>query len=92
MMKRGIMATPGTDPTEEARRRLAVEINSQATNRAALEERHGPVWDAVELARDFEVLGFAAPLVVVRRRADQRLGSLLFQHHPRFYFAFEVDP
>jgi len=60
-------------------------------NRSGLEARHGRVWDTVELAQDFEVLGFAAPFVVVRRRADQRLGSLLFQHEPRFYFAFEED-
>jgi hypothetical protein len=33
-----------------------------------LKARHGRVWDAVELARDFEVLGFAAPLVVVLMR------------------------
>jgi hypothetical protein len=79
------------DPTEGARRRLLAQINSHAMNRSGLEARHGRVWDAVELARDFEVLGFAAPFVVVRRRADQRLGSLLFQHEPRFYIAFEED-
>ena len=79
------------DPTEGARRRLLAQINSHALNRSGLEARHGRVWDAVELARDFEVLGFAAPFVVVRRRADQRLGSLLFQHEPRFYFAFRQD-
>jgi hypothetical protein len=38
-----------------------------------------------------EVLGFAAPFVVVRRRTDQKLGSLLFQHHPRLYFDFKAD-
>jgi hypothetical protein len=59
--------------------------------RSGLEARHGRVWDAAELARDFEVLGFAAPFVVVRKRSDQKLGSLLFQHHPRFYFAFSQD-
>jgi hypothetical protein len=79
------------DPTEGVRRRLLAQINSHALNRSGLEARHGRVWDAVELARDFEVLGFAAPFVVVRRRADQRLGSLLFQHEPRFYFAFRQD-
>ena len=79
------------DPTEEARRRLLAEINSRARDRSGLEARHGRVWDAVELARDFEVLGFAAPFVVVRRRADRKLGSLLFQHQPRLYFAFRAD-
>ncbi|HXP62664.1 MAG TPA: hypothetical protein VN829_19345 [Dongiaceae bacterium] len=60
-------------------------------NRSGLEARHGRVWDTVELAQDFEVLGFAAPFVVVRRRTDQKLGSFLFQHQPRFYFGFSED-
>ena len=72
------METPKTDATEATRRRLEVEINSQATERSGLEAYHGQVWNAAELARDFVVLGFAAPFVVVRRRADQKLGSLLF--------------
>ena len=42
-------------------------------------------------ARDFEVKGFAAPLVVVRRRSDAVLGTLFFQHEPRFYFGFSPD-
>ena len=79
------------DPTAEARRRLLVQINSQAAERPGLERRYGRVWDTAELAQDFEVLGFAAPFVVVRRKADQKLGSLLFQHHPRFFFAFRED-
>jgi hypothetical protein len=39
----------------------------------------------------FEVLGFMAPLVVVRRRSDGARGSLYFQHDPRFYYGFEAD-
>ena len=41
------------------------------------------------VASGFDVLGFAAPLVVVRRKPDGKLGSLLFRHHPRYYFAFQ---
>jgi hypothetical protein len=85
------METPEPDETEEARRRLLAQINCQPAERRGLEARHGRVWDAVELAGDFEVLGFAAPFVVVRRRTDQKLGSLLFQHHPRLYFDFRED-
>ena len=79
------------DATEEARLALLVKINSEAAGRAELETRHGRVWNAAELAGDFEIVGFAAPFVVVRRRIDNRLGSLLFQHDPRFYFAFQED-
>ena len=38
-----------------------------------------------------EVIGFMAPLVVVRRKADGVKGSLEFQHQPRFYFNFVAD-
>jgi hypothetical protein len=79
------------DPTEDARRVLVAVINSQAAERASLEERYGQVWDTPQLANDFEVLGFAAPLVVVRRKADDKLGSLYFQANPRYYFAFHED-
>jgi len=84
-------AAQSVDPTEESRRALLVTVNATPVDRAALETKHGQVWSTEELARDFEVLGFAAPFVVVRRKTDGRAGSLMFQHHPRFYFSFEVD-
>jgi hypothetical protein len=74
------------DPTEALRRDRLVEINAQPGSREALAAQHGHVWDTNELRQDFEVLGFAAPLVVVRRKADGVRGSLEFQHSPRFYF------
>lgn len=40
--------------------------------------QYGQVWDAGELAREFEVLGFTAPYVVVKRPSDGRKGSLEF--------------
>lgn len=45
-------------------------------------------WTTEELGRDFEVLGFAAPYVVVRRKSDGAKGSLEFKHSPRIYFGF----
>jgi hypothetical protein len=79
------------DTTEAVRRELLAEINAQPGSREALETEHGQVWNTQELGQDFEVLGFAAPLVVVRRRSDGALGSLFFQHSPRFFFGFELD-
>ena len=67
------------------------EINYQPGCREVLEAAHGQVWDADELRTDIDVIGFAAPLVVVRRRADNVKGSLYFQHNPRFYFGFKAD-
>ena len=77
------------DPTEEIRRRMVAEINANAQARQELEKEHGQVWSTDEIRRDFEVVGFAAPLIVVRRLADGKKGSLFFQHSPRFYWGFQ---
>jgi hypothetical protein len=79
------------DATETVRREMQAEINAQPGSREAMEAEHGEVWNTQELGEDFEVLGFAAPLVVVRRRSDGVRGSLFFQHAPRLYFSFCVD-
>jgi len=76
---------------DEARRIRLREINAYAADRLSLEARHGRVWNTDELRAEFEVIGFMAPFVVVRRRSDNRKGSLEFQHHPRFYFSFTED-
>ena len=86
------------DPTESIRHdlraminpsvRVVAEIVGEDVTRKLIEARHGQVWNGSELARDFEVLDFSAPLVVVRRRADAVLGSLFFSHEPRFYWSF----
>jgi hypothetical protein len=49
------------------------------------------VWDSDQLRAEFEVIGFAAPFVVVRRKRDRQMGSLEFTHSPRFYFNFQPD-
>lgn len=79
------------DALEQARAERLAEINAAAGSRQALEEVHGRVWDTEELRGDFEVLGFLAPYVVVRRKSDRQKGSLEFQHDPRFYFNFMPD-
>jgi hypothetical protein len=78
-----------TDPTEPARRQILAEINAAPGSREALEAVHGRVWDTDQLQDDFGVVGFMAPMVVVRRKADGVKGSLMFQGRPRFYFKFE---
>jgi hypothetical protein len=77
------------DPTETIRRQRIAEINAEPGSRAALEAQYGQVWDTDQLREEFEVIGFMAPLVAVRRRSDGRKGSLEFQHDPRFYFNFQ---
>jgi hypothetical protein len=77
------------DETEAIRRQRQAELNLDAGERAALEARYGKVWNLDELTEEFQVVGFMAPLVVVRRLADGKKGSLEFQHHPRFYFNWQ---
>jgi hypothetical protein len=48
-------------------------------------------WTTEELGRDFEVIGFLAPFVAVRRRSDGVIGTLEFTHLPRWYFNFVYD-
>jgi hypothetical protein len=78
-----------SDPTEAARWERLVKINAEPGSREALVQQYGRVWDTQELAEEFEVKGFLAPLVVVRRKADGVVGSLEFQHRPRFFFNFQ---
>jgi hypothetical protein len=75
-----------SDPTEPMRRRRLVEINAEPGSQEALQAVHGQVWDKQQLTEDFEVIGFMAPLVVVRRKSDGVKGSFEFQHTPRLYF------
>jgi hypothetical protein len=79
------------DETEDIRRHLVAQINTDPTSREALEAAHGQIWDTAQLGTDFEVLGFLAPFVVVKRKSDGVKGSLMFQHSPRFYYQFEPD-
>ena len=79
------------DQTEAIRRDQVQQVNAEAGSREALEAEHGQVWDTTQLASDFEVLGFMSPYVIVRRKTDGVKGSLMFQHHPRFYFSFQPE-
>lgn len=63
-------------------------IEENPSVRVQLEAKVGQVWNTEEFIKDFEVIHFAAPLVVVRRRVDGVVGSLTFQHLPRFYWGF----
>ena len=83
--------TAGIDRAERLRRERLAALNAAPADRRTLEEQHGRVWDPGELRRDFIVLGFLAPFVTVRRGTDRALGSLEFQHHPRFYFNWMED-
>lgn len=79
------------DQTEQIRRDMVAVINAAPGSREALERQYGDVWDTKQLQEVFQVQGFAAPIAVVKRRADGALGTVMFQDQPRFYFKFELD-
>lgn len=91
-------ATTG-DPTECSRRSGVAIVNGNVlsddpvSERARLEERYGKgnVYTTAEMTAAFNVAGFAAPFVIVTRRADGKRGTLTFQHSPRFYFDFTEE-
>ncbi len=77
--------------TDNLRRAMVATINAHPGPRELLELEHGKVWDTAQMTHDFDVLSFAAPFVVVRRKSDGQNGTLMFQHSPRFYFAFRAE-
>lgn len=79
------------DETESFRRAKVAEINSTEHTREELEAQYGQVWDTDRLCKDFDVQGFMAPYVVVRRKSDGKKGSLEFCHSPRFFYSFTAD-
>jgi len=80
--------TEGIRRSEVARINTAVESSDEDAERVRLESKYGQVWDTQQLQEDFAVTGFGAPYVVVTRKTDSVVGSLEFQHTPRYYFNF----
>ena len=74
------------DITEEARR-VHQRIANNLTDSQIPEQR----WTTEQLVKDFEILDFLAPYVVVIRKSDGQKGSLAFRHAPRIYFGWEPD-
>lgn len=77
------------DPTESTRRDMVHDINNSPGNKEQLEEQYGEVYSTAEMDEHYEITGFMAPFVVVRRRADDVKGSMMFQDNPRYYFSFK---
>lgn len=59
--------------------------------RQELKEKYGDVWDTTQLQEEFEVLGFAFYLCIVKRKSDGRRGTLAFSHMPRLYYHFVAE-
>jgi len=76
------------DSTENVRRKMVAEINSNPNERELLQKEYGDVWDTKEATEIFEFIGFMAPFVMVRRLSDDVSGTMMFQDYPRYYFNF----
>ena len=61
---------------------------SEPINREALEAKYGKVWTAEELEQEFVVTTFIGPTVVVRRKADDVVGTLEFTNRPHLFYNF----
>jgi hypothetical protein len=83
--------SPNSEAGIPVARRVSARPLTVPASMKALEAQFGRVWDTKQLADEFEVVGFLAPFVVVRRKADGVKGSLEFQHNPRHYFNFIAD-
>ena len=73
----------------EIRKAMVKAINAFPGTKEELKEAFKDVYDTKELMEKFEVEAFYAPIILVTRKEDGKKGTLLFQHSPRFYFAFE---
>ena len=74
------------------RRRKAPKIVSPPKSRQELQQEFGRVWDTAELAGEFVITSIIDDQVVVRRKADNQVGTLRYQNEPRLYFRFEASP
>ena len=80
------------DETESYRRERQAELNQGLSREEIQIVFPGTqVYSTDELRAEFEVVGFFAPLVVVKSKADGSLGSFEFQHSPRFFFNYKKD-
>ena len=78
------------DHTEEMRRFAMKEMAKKSASYEKLVAHYGKdnVWTSKQVMKTFEVTSFMAPYCTCVRKSDGQVGSLIFQHSPRFYFNF----
>lgn len=75
--------------TEDQATRIRREMIETGQPQRDLAQDQGQTWTTAQLTEDFTVLGFAAPMVMVIRKADGKKGTLEFTHSPRVYFGWQ---
>ncbi len=71
------------------RKNRKADVQAASKTREELESEHGQVWDTAQLAKDFVITAIIGNTVVVRRKADDCVGTLRMQERPRLYYGFE---
>ena len=64
---------------------------TEPTDRKTLESQFGKVWSAEELEQDFIVTAFIGSTVVVRRKADDVVGTLEYTRRPLLFYNFQPN-
>jgi hypothetical protein len=75
-----------TDETENLRREMLATGQPQRDLEQAKDKL-----TTDEVRELYDVIGFMAPFVAVRRKSDGAKGSMEFTHNPRMYFNFVAD-
>jgi len=78
------------DHTEELRRFLMKQMKDHPASHQELVNQYGAdnVWTTEQVKELYEITSFMAPYCTCVRKSDGQVGSLAFQHSPRFYFNF----
>ena len=74
--------------TETIRRLQQAVVNQTPTDQLPIKDR---TWTTQELQEEFDVIGFAAPYVVVSSKTTGKRGTMMFKHSPRIYFNYEDE-
>ena len=64
---------------------------NEVIDHKALEAKFGKVWTTQELEQDFVVTAFVGSTVVVRRKADDTVGTLEFTNRPHLFYNFQPN-
>ena len=64
---------------------------NEPIDRQSLEAKFGKVWSAEEFEQDFVVTAFIGSTVVVRRKADDVVGTLEFTRRPHLFYNFQPN-
>jgi hypothetical protein len=62
---------------------------NEPIDRKTLEAKFGKVWTAEEVEQEFVISAFIGSTVVVRRKADDVVGTLEFTNRPHLFYNFQ---